>query len=416
MAKVIPFKGIYYNQERISDLSLVLTPPYDVISGEEQKRLYQSHEYNFIRIILGKEESGDGQGKNNYIRAASYLKDWLREGLLLEDKSPSIYVYTQQFCLSGKHFERTGLVALLRLEEFGQGAVYPHERTLPNPKRDRLKLLQTTRANTEPIFLLYEDQDGKIRKEFAKIKREIPMVDIEYTQGERHRLWASADELLIARIQREMEGKSLYIADGHHRYEASLHFRDNEKSPYEYIMAYMVDLDDEGLMILPAHRLIRNFERRELEKIEERIREYFVIRQIPTLDKLLRELKDWESYHTFGWYQAENFYLLLLKEEDFLDEINDANPYTRRLDVTILHNLILGMESKAEETEDKINYTTSGQEAIELVDRGDYQMAFLLNPAKVHQVKDVALSGGVMPGKATYFYPKPLSGLIINKF
>lgn len=410
MAHLVPFRGIRYNNKRFKDLSALFTPPYDTISKEEQEWFYRKSPYNIIRIILGKEMEGDNPLENRYTRARDYLARWLSQGILLEDPSPSIYIYSQSFSYQGVCYERNGFIALLKLEGFDQGVVYPHERTLSGPKEDRFMLLHHCMAHTEPIFLLYEDPGGWIRDEIlSQIERE-PTIEFTYECGTRHRLWAIDDPKTISRITTGMEKKAVYIADGHHRYEVALSFRD--KSPY--VMVYMVDMDDEGLLILPAHRLIKGLSTEERSDIMQRIERYFCKEEVDSLETLLKRLNQMKDQHPFGMYINGRYTLLVLKGEEVLREIK--NPLLRRLDVVILHHLILGMGGEEVEVEEKINYTTSPFEAKKMVEDGKYEMAFFLNPTKVQDVKEVAHSGEPMPGKATYFYPKPLSGLVLYKF
>lgn len=414
MARIVPFEAIRYSKERVQDLSLVLTPPYDVISKEEQERFYCQSPYNIIRIILGKEKEGDDLKENRYTRARGYLTRWLDEGILIRDTGPSIYAYSVGFHHQGRYLERVGFISLLELEEFGKGMVYPHERTLSKPKEDRLELLRHCLAHTEPIFLLYEDQEKEIRRRIIDEMDGEPVVDVEYGSTQRHRLWIVQNPVTIRAITDGMVGRTLYIADGHHRYEVALSFK--KESSHKYIMAYMVDMEDEGLVILPAHRLVRNLSSEERRGIAERVERYFNREEMDSLEALLERLNQMETQHVFGMYERKRCSFLLLKDDGLLNRMEDTHPALRRLGVTILHNLILGMGIEEKETEERIGYTTSAIEAREMVDIGDYEIAFLLNPTKVKDVRGVARSGEPMPGKATYFYPKPLSGLLIHKF
>jgi uncharacterized protein (DUF1015 family) len=412
VASILPFRGIRYNKEKIGDFFTVLTPPYDVISKEDQERFYSLSPYNIIRIILGKDREGDNTRENKYTRARDYLKEWLKEEVFITDPLPSIYIYSLEFCWEERLFERVGFICLLKLEEFGKGIVYPHEHTLPEPKEDRMRLLRNCLSHTEPIFCLYEDEGKRIKERILDGMKRKPEVDVGYEGRQRHRLWIMSEPSLIKEITELMEEKPVYIADGHHRYEVALSF--SKEFSYNYIMVYMVDMNDKGLLILPAHRAVKEISEKKKRRMIERIDRYFKKEDVSSLDALIRRLNALKGRHVFGMYEGGKHTLLLLKEKKRLEEMKDISPSLRELDVIILHNLILETEGK--EAEGKIIYTTSTLEAKEMVDKGECRVAFFLNPTKVEDIKKVAHLGECMPGKATYFYPKPLSGLVLHKF
>jgi len=424
-----------------------MAPPYDIISDLAQDRYYKSHEYNIVRLILGKELPSDGPDENRYTRAADYFKTWLRGGILKQDPEPSIYLYTHDYLFEDARRKRSGFIALVRFEDFDSRAILSHEETLPGPKADRFRLIAACQTNFSSIFTLYSDPKRSIERYLAKARR--PLADLVYEDGVRHTLWAITDRATIDRIAELMAPKEVFIADGHHRYEAALNFRNFRREQsgrytgaesYNYTMVYFVNVDDPGLTILPTHRLVRNLPGLNMAELNERLGEFFEIEAFEfgslrqeqrQRKKIFKEmaarrrrgspkatgvLRD----HLFGMYSGTNrYYLLALKDEQILDSaggLNRSYQY-RRLDTAILHRLILdrilGLGDRL--SEDNIAYTQDIDDAIRLVREEDWQIAFFLNPLRISQVRDIALAGELMPRKSTYFYPKLLSGLVINK-
>ena len=444
MAKIIPFKGILYNKEKIRDMKDVVAPPYDVISPPEQEELYKRHENNVVRLILGKESDSDTPDNNRYTKAKDSFDSWQKNSILIKDAFPSIYVYSQEYHLGETEgFEkkrRLGFIALSKLENFGEGKIHPHENTLAKPKEDRLKLMQHCNANFSSIFGLFSDPSKRIDSVLKDYMRHSPLYDLVDDAGMRHTLWAIRDNKVIQIITGVMSDKQVFIADGHHRYETAINYRNEmrEKLPnftgeelYNYVMMYFTNTNSEGLSILPIHRLVSNLSNFDKKKIIKKAGEFFNIEKLSLNEsdektvkqKLFSDMKErGKKEHIFGMYLGNDEYLLLtLKDEDVLDRLitNSRHPSWKKLDVTILHTLliekVLGISEKNLAEQKNITYTISEDEAIKDVKAGKYQIALFLNPTKIEEVKDVATAGEKMPQKSTFFYPKLLTGLVMNK-
>ena len=444
MAKIIPFKGILYNKEKIRDIKDVVAPPYDVISPAEQEELYKRHENNVVMLILGKESNSDTPDNNRYTKARDSFDSWQRDSILIKDAFPSIYVYSQEYHLGETEgFEkkrRLGFIALSKLENFGEGKIHPHENTLAKPKEDRLKLMQHCNANFSSIFGLFSDPSKRIDSVLKDYMRHSPLYDLVDDAGMRHTLWAIRDNKVIQIITGVMSDKQVFIADGHHRYETAINYRNEmrEKLPnftgeelYNYVMMYFTNTNSEGLSILPIHRLVSNLSNFDKKKIIKKAGEFFNIEKLSLNEsdektvkqKLFSDMKErGKKEHIFGMYLGNDEYLLLtLKDEDVLDRLitNSRHPSWKKLDVTILHTLliekVLRISEKNLAEQKNITYTISGDEAIKDVKAGKYQIALFLNPTKIEEVKDVATAGEKMPQKSTFFYPKLLTGLVMNK-
>lgn len=406
MAEIIPFKGILYNQEKIPDLSQVVAPPYDIISKEQQEKYYQTHPYNCIRLILGKDLPSDDEKENKYTRAAEYFNTWLKEGILKQDNRESFYLLVQRFSYHHKKITRTGFITLIRLEELGNG-VFPHEKTLSNPKQDRLKLMLATQANFCQVFALYSDEE-RILDACLKVE-EAPLIEIEDENNETHQLFRLTDKTKMEKIREVMKSKPIFIADGHHRYETAL----NAKNilGYPFIMIYLTKMEDEGLIILPTHRLIGNISLK-ITAFEE----FFEVEMTDNLLQKMNEMK--ETHHIFGMYTQGKNYLLTLKDNNIMDKLVGAEKSNefKQLDVSILETLVINHILKITEIESHLRYTHDEKEAIWSVNEGRSDVAFFLNPIRLSQLRQMALQHELMPQKSTYFYPKLLSGLVMNKF
>lgn len=430
MAKIFPFKGILYNQEKVQDLSLVTAPPYDVISKKEQDEYHKMHEYNIIRLILGKESGEDGPENNRYTRAACFLGNWLKEKVLVQDKSDSVYLYSQEYSLGEIRKIQKGFICILRLEEFSEnGGVLPHEETLAGPKKDRLKLMSACHANLSPIFGLYSDPDFDLGGLLTENTGRPPFIDVKDANGTIHRLWRVQNPPDIAKIQELLGPGKVYIADGHHRYETALSYREQRRKIegnftgeelYNHIMVYLTNMDDDGLTILPAHRLLRCLPSNISDVWGRKLDEFFVRRSCSSYEEISKLMRNFLSEgNAFAIYDGERLDLLILKDSKKCDEVigRGIPDIHKSLDVTVVHNILLNhiLNGGRRMPEDNITYEKDGKQALKLVDEGKFALAVLMNPTKVGQVRAVASTGAKMPGKATYFYPKPLSGLVINK-
>ena len=402
MANIAPFKGTRYNVEKIKDMSLVTAPPYDVIPKEEQEQLYKMSQYNIIHMLLGKDSPGDDENNNKYTRAGKYLKDWQKKGVLKKDPEPSVYINLQEFKLDGKTKRRIGFIALLKLEEFDKkdSSVYPHENTLAAPKEDRAKLIHAIEANLGPIFAIFEDQARSIADLIENEMKSKPIVDMVDNHGVRNKFWKVSDEKIIARLCGYMKDKKLFIADGHHRYEVGLAFSKLKKDPkYGYILTYFTDLSADGLVVLPYHRIIGGMDKNALLAFEASLKKNFIVKPLKSRNELkifLAEAMPTEA--RFVIYKQKTFTGLIFKDKTDLD-------------VTIAKNLIIEPLQKI-----FIDFTKDLDYAIKEVDKGDFSFAILVNPVKIREIRDVAFLGNRMPQKSTYFYPKVLTGLVINVF
>jgi len=451
MAEIVPFRGILYNPKEVEDLNEVMAPPYDVISPEYQDMLYQRHPNNIIRLILGKTFPDDAPGNDRYSRAAAEFKKWQDKEVLKRDKIPAIYYYVQVYKVgtdlksvhNGHRKVRKGFMALARLEEFGKGGIHPHEKTLAGPKADRLKLIEACNANFSCIFSLYSEPAKSINKllEDCCINGS-PIIDVKDDDGVESKVWRIDNPASIKRVADIMSDKPLFIADGHHRYETALNYRNlmREKIKnytgdeiFNYVMMYFSNMDDEGMTILPTHRIIHSIQKFTPKAFLVNCSHFFDIEEVSwNSDIELRIRKEFykrieekgATLPSFGVFVngMNSYFVLTVKEKDIMNKVFGGSipDVFKSLDVTILHvlilNNILGISSSAQEKQENIFYVKGLDAALEEAKKDGMQIAFLLNPTKIEQIKAVASAGHVMPQKSTYFYPKLLSGLVINPF
>ncbi len=416
MAEVRPMRGLRYNTEKVS-MEKVVAPPYDVISPSQQEEYYKSSPYNIIRLELGKEETGDNEANNRYTRAKEALTSWREEDVLSLDSKPSYYVYEQEFQVDGKTYQRRGIFARLKLVDFSEGIVLPHEETLSGPKADRNQLLEATRTNLSPIFGLFADQDKEIGKIMDEVCQGEPTVDFVGFDKIGERLWQVSDEDLVQRISALFGPEKIYIADGHHRYETALAFSKRHPAA-DAIMIVLVPMNNPGLVCLPTHRMLVDV---DLTGLLDRLDSKFEIESFApdreaqsTIIQALEERK-----HAFGLILPDGYHLLTLKEEAALDPGKlGVSPAYAELDVTILHKLILedelGIGQEELRAQTKVRYTRCTQEAVDSVLEGKVLASLLMGPLDATAVKLVAEAGEKMPQKSTYFYPKLITGLVLN--
>jgi uncharacterized protein (DUF1015 family) len=426
MADILPFRALRYDLGQVA-AGDVVTQPYDKITPAMQERYYAASPYNLVRIILGRHESDDDTAQNVYTRAANWGREWRAHGILRQDALPSVYAYTQAFKTpSGQNFERRGFIALGRVEDYSAKVVYRHEQTLAKPKADRLELLRATRTHYEQLFLLYEDS-GEVDSLLAP--KTAPTIDVTDEYGVAHRVWHISDPVTIASVQEKMQNKKLVIADGHHRYETALNYRDERRAeagatatpdaPYEFVMMTFVNMNDPGLLILPTHRVVHSLASFSVDDFQNSSREFFEVEEIgPVLDAarataLLRErgvagttLLAVTANRAFVLHSAK------AAASQFFEGLSDRQ---RALDVVQLHKILLeGVLKLSEESirnQQNLTYVRDAGEALDQVRKGQANIAFLMNPCRVQQVRDIAFAGEVMPQKSTDFYPKLLSGL-----
>ncbi|MDI6890901.1 MAG: DUF1015 domain-containing protein [Thermodesulfovibrionales bacterium] len=415
MAEIIPFRGILYNVSKVS-IEDVLAPPYDIITPGYQEELYRKSPYNIVRIDFGKEQPGDNQKENKYTRARKYLKEWISNGVLAESERPSFYAYEMSYSIDGEEKRLNGFLGLVKLEELGKGKIYPHECTHSKPKQDRLNLLRTCKANTSPIFSLYKSSDKRVSTLLSRITRTRPCVEAVDPVGAIHRLWQIDGRKDTGIIKKELGDKDIFIADGHHRYETALEFQKEMNSelrtqnsnlnPWDYVLMFLANMLDEGLTILPTHRLVKEIP--EDINIRIRLSEYFEIEPVKADFDIAKRMSGRRC--VFGFFQNRNEMWYLLKYKG--GNLSEVHPALREIDVIILHDLILKKILKVVD----IGYEMDINKALDKVRSGEFCAALFLNPTKVEDVERAALSSVRMPPKSTYFYPKPLTGIVINSF
>ena len=428
MADILPFRALRYNLEQVT-ASEVVTQPYDKITPAMQERYYAASPYNLVRIIMGRKESADNASDNVYTRAATFGRQWREQGILRQDSAPSIYSYSQIFTApSGKKFERRGFIALGRVEDYSAKVVFRHEQTLAKPKADRLDLLRTTRTHYEQLFLLYEDSGG-IDSLIASENR--PVLDVTDEYGVAHRVWQISDPAIIGSVQEKMRAQKLVIADGHHRYETALNFRNesraasgksNGDAPYEFVMMTFVNMNDPGLLILPTHRVVHSLASFSVDDFQKVSGEYYEVEEVDaaiSAAKATELLQDRGRAGTALLAVTSNRALLLHSPKPagarFFEGLSKRQA---SLDVVQLHKCLLeGVLKLSEESirnQQNLSYVREAAEAMAAV-RGEGKQSanitFLMNPCPVQKMREVALAGEVMPQKSTDFYPKLLSGL-----
>jgi len=456
MAQVYPFRAYRYNAARVP-IERVLTQPYDKISPEMQEAYYAADAHNLITIEKGRAFPTDTAEDNVYTRAVAALEGWTNEGTIAQDTAPSFYAYFQEYEVPGTKERRVrkGFIGLGKLDDYAAGVVFRHEQTLEAPKADRLELLRRTRAQTGQLFMLYADPERRVDALLDEAAASAPpAVDVREADGVAHRLWPIAEPARVAEIQRLMAGQKLVIADGHHRYETALNYRNERRAnsgrprgaagpadaPYERAMMTFINSHDEGLTILPTHRVVSNVGGFSLHRLFSQLLPYFDIGSHPFSDDRERS----QAYDAFqnhfteqwrgrgqrflgvyagadrSWCGEQAFFVLSLKRgADLTKLLSGVPPLQRELDVVLLHRLLLekslGISERAVAAEQCVGYQRDMEAAIAAVDRGAAQGAFLLNPIAVEQVMRMATAGEVLPQKSTDFYPKLLSGMAIYR-
>ncbi len=412
LANIYPFQPYRYTA-KAGDLGSVVTQPYDKISPEMQARYLSQSAYNLVRLILGERKSSDNQECNVYTRAAGYLNEWIAGGVLARDERPGFYVYFQEFTPpdGGEKLVRKGFIGAGAIEDYSANIVHRHEQTLSGPKKDRMELLKHTQAHFGQIFMLYPDREGAIDRILDQVSSERePIAKVVDEYGAVHRLWPMDEPARIAEIQRLMADKKLLIADGHHRYETALNFRNAhpELADAKRVMMTFVNMYSPGLRILAGHRVLSNLSEFDARGFLNRVSSEFQVRTVATLAELKSALADTSAVRIGMAVEGANDFTLLERERKAED-----------LDVRILHDTLLrdalGIGEEAVRDEKHIQYVRGLEAAVDEVRKGGAQVAFLLQPTSVQQVADVSFSGGVMPQKSTDFYPKLLSGLTIYK-
>jgi uncharacterized protein (DUF1015 family) len=464
MAQVYPFHAHRYNPSQVS-FERVLTQPYDKISPAMQDKYYATDPHNLITVEKGRGFPGDGPENNVYTRAAAALDSWIQANVVAKDSAPSFYAYTQEYGVPGTEEWRTrrGFIGAGKLEEYSAGVVFRHEHTLSGPKADRLELLRNTKTHTGQLFMLYNDQHRRVDTILTETENTAPpATELRDEYGVVHRLWVISEPEKVAEIQEAMTGQKLVIADGHHRYETALTYRNERRNerraagdqdhrsaeqndpsspgqnhpdaPYERAMMTFVNTRSEGLLILPGHRVVANLPDFSWTSIRRYLEPWFTAEEFPYTNegtkeeacaKFLRRLVKAREARAIGVYPAmeagkRGFYVLTLRAgADLSLLLPNVSPLQRELDVVLLHEGILepalGITPQAVAAEKNLTYEREASAALDAVHRGAAQVAFLLNACSVDQVMRIATAGEVMPQKSTDFYPKLLSGITMYR-
>lgn len=424
MAEIKGYKGLRFNCEKAGKIEELVCPPYDIISDQQREEYIKTNPHNIIRLELPK-------GDDKYNKAAEILNDWLEKGILIKEDKPAIYIYEEEFTAYGERKAIKGIICRVKLEEFSKGIILPHEFTLSKAKEDRLNLMKATNCNFSQIYSLYMDGGKNTLGKIDSLSKSEPDIQLQDNDNVTHRMWIIKDEKAIADICSDFTDRKLYIADGHHRYETALNYRNylreqglaKEGDACDYQMMMLVDMEHPGLVVFPTHRLVRNLDSFNAEKVIDGCKEYFDVTEhsdINTIESTLMELYN-QGKKAYAFYCGGSSYkLLVLKDTNIIKKLlPNASTATQQLDVTILHTLILekifGIDAENMAKQINLTYTKIFDEAISSVQQGNSQCAFILNPTRVSEIREVASNGEKMPQKSTYFYPKMITGLVMNQ-
>ncbi|MBO4548672.1 MAG: DUF1015 domain-containing protein [Abditibacteriota bacterium] len=415
MAEVLPFRGITYN--RAIDPDLVVSAPYDVISPEEREIYKARHENNFVRLILGDEYPGDTEKNDRFTRAGAFIDEWLEKGILQEAPAPVFYMYQQRFARDGSPCVVNGFIGAVKLCDYSENVILPHENTLSRPKGALERTIECTRCNLDSVYGLYSDPGDVLGAVIRDCCRRAPDIAAHDIDGNGHNVWEISDPDLMGLISSFMADKQIAIADGHHRYETALKYRDMLRErgratrASEYVMMTLVNVYEKDLTVLPTHRVVYGIHQQAADSLPEALSEQFTL--IPVSREGLQAAM--EGRH-LGLVTPGGVFVLR-KHPDTVPDI-EASVYTRELELTLLHECILdrllGIDRQKLARHTNVIYTRSAGEAFELVSSGKAQLAFICNEIPVKTILDIASAGEKMPQKATYFYPKLLSGMVIR--
>ncbi len=434
--KIKAFKGYRFNADVVGDAGACIAPPYDVIDPDQQEKLYKQNPFNIVRLIKGKQNEDDSETNNVYTRAADYLNDFIAKEGLKQDEQESIYVYAQDFEIDGQRFRRTGFIALGELEDYGDG-IKPHEQTLAGPKADRLNLTRATKSQIGQIFMLFSDPEKKVDAVLAKAGSGEALLSHKDDDEVIHQLYAITDPGDIETVQTVMSDKNVFIADGHHRYETALnYYRETQNPAAAYQMMTFVNTHNEGLVVLPTHRLLKNLSDFSPAILVGQISEYFDIAHLKYGDMVEKKEQQEKMFKAMNleyengerslgmYFNDGNYYVATLRDGTVMKELAPEKSHAwRQLDVAILHKLVLekmlGIDEAALTAQTNVEYIKdfgpATQKAIDSVDSGESQGLFFMNKTRAEDVEAVALAGEKMPQKSTFFFPKIFSGLVVNK-
>ena len=421
MAEIKPFRGFRFNTEKAGTIEELCCPPYDIISEEQRKGYLARNPNNIIRLELPK-------GDNPYQTAAGVLNEWIENEILKRDEAEAVYIYEEEFDVNNIHSRFKGCIVRVKIEEFSKGVVLPHEETLSKAKEDRFNLMKATNCNFSQIYSLFMDPQHAVTQRLDRLSLTAPAAEFTDQDAVTHRLWVVTDADEIAALCSDFADKKLSIADGHHRYETALNYRnycrENKigNGAEDYVMMMLVDMEHPGLVVLPTHRLVRDLKDFDSKKLLAGCEEYFDIipGQMSDAEQLLKALYD-EGKKAFVFYDGgENCSILVLRNMDIISELlPDKSAASQGLDVTVLHTLVLekifGIDAENMAKQINLTYTKYFDEAVDSVNNGTAQCAFILNPTRITEIRDVASAGEKMPQKSTYFYPKLITGLVMNR-
>jgi len=437
MARLRPFKGIRYNPDRISSMADVISPPYDVISETEQEALHDRSPYNVIRLELGQKHPGDGRHRNPHTRAENYLRTWEKTDILVREETPAVYLTATEFETANGTSTRWGLMVSVELEPFHQGGILPHERTYSKVKSERLSLMRACRANLSPIFAFFSDDRSTMPQLISHVARTPPVIAFEDDNRQSHKMWVIKEPDLHALIAANFEQQTLFIADGHHRYETALAYRDElaglagglpENHPANDTLMYLSSIQDPGLMILPAHRLLPEVPAEVRRKFLEQARSFFEVQSLEenvgrecAVDSLLDRLEQTPPGEALvvALRDIETPVLLQLKPDKKAMIYPKATPdILKDIDVTLLTEFIfptlLGLSQTQLDDVNCVHYHHDAHAALNGVTSGQYDMAFIIKPTPIASVRRIADAGQIMPRKSTYFAPKVITGLVMH--
>ncbi len=425
MAEIKAFKGIRYTDNG-GTLNTLVCPPYDIISDAQRESYIEKNPYNIIRLELPKGDDG------RYREAGDTLDKWLDKEILSCDGEDSIYVYEMQFTANGARRSLKGFVTLVKLTDFSEGIVLPHEETLSKAKQDRFDLMSETFCNFSQIYSLYRDENNSVYGMIDGCSKGAPDMEVADGDGTVHRMWKVSDGNTISKLTGAFADKKLYIADGHHRYETALNFHRSLCSSGKavpgddsgYVMMMLVNMENNGLVVFPTHRIVHGLSEFDAEKIINECRNYFTVAEAPDEGRMqaaLNKAYD-EGKKAFALYVgAGKCFVMTLKDETAVKKLlPDMSDAYCGLDVSVLHSLVLerifGIDKENMANQKNLGYTRSREEALRAVDMDGADCSFILNPTKVSEIRDVAAAGEKMPQKSTYFYPKLITGLVMNRF
>jgi uncharacterized protein (DUF1015 family) len=430
MAEILPFRALRYAGRASRGFSKVLAPPYDVINARQKKDLLSASPHNAIRLIIGN-PSVENHRPSDYVSAGRTLAAWRKSGVLTRDNAPSVYVYRQEFRVGRRTYRRTGFLALDRLRPFGgkSGGILPHEHTLAGPKADRLNVMKATNANLSAIFSLYSDRSG-VGSLLKAVASRRPDAQAVFPAGVRNRLWRVSDPEWIASLRSKMRKATLFIADGHHRYETALAYQAFRSAgsaagrvrPFDYVLMMFVAMEDPGLVILPTHRMLPS---RIVGDPYELLGRLTALGRVLEYAGPLTGERPWDSMAkagrkdpTLGFsIDGKRLYFLQLSRRALRSPLlAGLSKAQRGLDVALLHRLILEpwFGVTKERVEHDLAFTSSAADAVKRLRRGKFACTFFLNPTRIDQLRDVALRKERMPQKSTFFYPKLITGMVFN--